>query len=71
MGFYRKNIGSLQQASRVAFGLGAAAASYMLIASPYGLVGAAAGIVFALTGIVGYCPFCALAGLSRDGGQGR
>lgn len=69
MGFYRKNIGSLQQAGRIAVGLAGAAAAYMLAGPPYGLVGAATGIMFALTGIVGYCPFCAVAGLGR--GQGR
>ena len=71
MGFYRKNIGSLQQASRIALGLGGATASYMLAGPPYGLAGAAAGVVFALTGIVGYCPFCAVAGLGRGQRRGR
>lgn len=71
MGFYRRNIGGPQQMIRIAVGLAGAAAAAMLAGPPYGLLGAAAGAMFALTGIVGYCPFCAVAGLGRGQERGR
>jgi len=67
MAFYRKNIGGLQQALRIAAGLAVVVAAFVY------LTGAAAGLValagagFALTGLVGYCPMCAMAGIGRGG----
>ena len=67
MAFYRKNIGGLHQAVRVAVGI------VMAVAAPVYLTGAAAWLVtlggagFAVTGLVGYCPMCAMAGIGRGG----
>jgi hypothetical protein len=67
MAFYRKNIGGLQQALRIAAGLAVVVAAFVY------LTGAAAGLValagagFALTGLVGYCPMCAMAGIGKGG----
>ncbi|MBC9880162.1 DUF2892 domain-containing protein [Bradyrhizobium sp. INPA01-394B] len=67
MAFYRKNIGGLHQAVRVAAGLAVVvAASVYLTGAPAWLV-ALGGAGFALTGLVGYCPMCAMAGLGRGG----
>ena len=65
MAFYRKNMGGAQQIARVALGVGAAIAAYMLLTGPLALIGAAAGLGFAATGFVGYCPMCAIAGVGR------
>ncbi len=65
MAFYRKNIGSLQQAMRVALGVAAAIAALVYLSGAAAWLVAAGGIGFALTGLVGYCPMCAMAGIGR------
>ncbi|MDA9412226.1 YgaP family membrane protein [Bradyrhizobium sp. CCBAU 45384] len=67
MAFYRKNIGSLHQAVRIAAGIAVAvAASVYLTGAPAWLV-ALGGAGLTLTGLVGYCPMCAMAGIGRGG----
>lgn len=67
MAFYRKNIGGLHQAARVAAGIAVAIAALVFLAGAtawlVGLVGAGV----AMTGLVGYCPMCAMAGINRGG----
>ena len=58
---YKKNIGTAQQIIRVGTGIAAAVAAFALLAHPYSYLVAAVALVFGVTGIVGFCPFCALA----------
>ena len=65
MAFYRKNIGGLHQALRVAAGIAVAiAALFYLAGAPAWLI-ALGGVAFTVTGLVGYCPMCAMAGIGR------
>jgi hypothetical protein len=67
MGFYRKNIGGLHQAVRVALGAAVAIAALVYLAGAVAWLVALGGAGFALTGLVGYCPMCAMAGVGRGG----
>ncbi|MDH6258761.1 DUF2892 domain-containing protein [Bradyrhizobium sp. BR13661] len=67
MAFYRKNIGGLHQAVRVAAGIGVTVAALVYLTGPAAWLVAFAGAGFALTGLVGYCPMCAMAGIGRGG----
>ena len=67
MAFYRKNIGGLHQAVRVAAGLAAAVAALVYLNGVSAWLLALGGAGFALTGFVGYCPMCAMAGIGRGG----
>lgn len=63
MAFYRRNIGGLHQAVRIAVAI---AALVYLTGAPAWLI-APGGAGFAVTGLVGYCPMCAMAGIGRGG----
>ncbi|MBR0706068.1 YgaP family membrane protein [Bradyrhizobium liaoningense] len=65
MAFYRKNIGSLHQAVRIAAGGAVAGAALVYLAGATAWLVALGGAGFALTGLVGYCPMCAMAGIGR------
>jgi hypothetical protein len=65
MALYRKNIGSLHQAMRVALGIALAVAALIYLSSMVAWLVAAGGVGFALTGLVGWCPMCAMAGIGR------
>lgn len=65
MAFYRKNIGGLQQAVRVAAGIAVAVAALVYLTGAAAWLPALGGAGFALTGLVGYCPMCAMAGIGR------
>ena len=65
MALYRKNIGSLHQAIRVALGIAAAIAAFVYLSSVAAWLVALGGLGFALSGFVGYCPMCAMAGVGR------
>lgn len=65
MGFYRKNIGGLQQVLRVALGIAVAIAAFVYLSGLAAWLVALGGAGFALTGLVGYCPMCAMAGIGR------
>jgi hypothetical protein len=67
MAFYRKNIGGLHQAVRVAAGIAVAIAALAYLAGPAAWLIALGGVGFALTGLVGYCPMCAMVGIRRGG----
>lgn len=67
MAFYRKNIGGLHQAVRVAAGVAVMIAAFVYLAGPVAWLVALGGVGFALTGLVGYCPMCAMAGFGREG----
>ena len=67
MGFYRKNIGGLHQAVRVAAGIAVAVAAFVYFTGALAWLVALGGAGFALTGLVGYCPMCAMAGIGRGG----
>jgi Protein of unknown function (DUF2892) len=67
MAFYRKNIGGLHQAVRVAAGIAVVVAAFVYFAGVTAWLVALAGAGFALTGLVGYCPMCAMAGIGRGG----
>ncbi|MFT4117252.1 DUF2892 domain-containing protein [Bradyrhizobium sp.] len=67
MAFYRKNIGGLHQAARVAAGLATAVAALVYLTGAAAWLVALGGSAFALTGLVGYCPMCAVAGIGRGG----
>ncbi|MCG2627011.1 DUF2892 domain-containing protein [Bradyrhizobium sp. WYCCWR 13023] len=67
MGFYRKNIGGLHQAVRVAAGIAVAVAAFVYFTGALAWLVALGGAGFALTGLVGYCPMCAMAGIDRGG----
>lgn len=67
MGFYRKNIGGLHQAARVALGIAVAVAAFAYLSGSAAWLVALGGAGFALTGVVGYCPMCAVAGIGRGG----
>ena len=67
MAFYRKNIGGVHQAVRIAAGLAVAAAAFVYLAGATAWLVALGGAGFALTGLVGYCPMCAVAGIKRGG----
>jgi hypothetical protein len=67
MAFYRKNIGGLHQAVRVAAGIAVVVAALVYLAGSAAWLVALAGAGFALTGLVGYCPMCAMAGIGRGG----
>ncbi|WP_040309063.1 YgaP-like transmembrane domain [Asticcacaulis biprosthecium] len=60
---YQKNLFAWESVLRIALGLAAAVAGFLLIDGliwKYAAVAAGAGI--ALTGVVGFCPMCALVG---------
>ena len=63
MALYRKNIGGVQQAIRVAAGASIVALAALYLTGPLAWVAAIAGVVFAGSGLVGYCPMCAVAGI--------
>lgn len=63
MALYRKNMGGVQQAVRVAVGAGIVALAALYLTGPLAWVGATAGAVFAGSGLFGYCPMCAMAGI--------
>ena len=63
--FYRKNIGTGQQIMRIGTGVAAAVAACSFLAYPYSYLAAGAALIFGATGVVGFCPFCALARNSR------
>ena len=65
MAFYRKNIGGLQQAARIAVGIAVAVAAFTYLAGAAAWLVVLGGVGFALTGLVGYCPMCAMAGIGR------
>ncbi|BBO05757.1 MULTISPECIES: YgaP family membrane protein [Bradyrhizobium] len=67
MAFYRKNIGGLHQAVRIASGVAVVVAASVYLAGPTAWLVALGGAGFALTGLVGYCPMCAMAGIGRGG----
>ncbi|MBR0820751.1 DUF2892 domain-containing protein [Bradyrhizobium liaoningense] len=67
MALYRKNIGGLHQAVRVAAGIAVAVAAFVYLAGATAWLLALGGAGFALTGLVGYCPICAMAGIGRGG----
>lgn len=67
MAFYRKNIGGLHQAVRVALGVAGVVAAFVYLAGATAWLVALGGVGFALTGLVGYCPMCAMAGIGRGG----
>ncbi|MBR1176107.1 DUF2892 domain-containing protein [Bradyrhizobium sp. KB893862 SZCCT0404] len=67
MALYRKNIGGLHQAVRLATGIAVAIAAFVYLAGAAAWLVALSGAGFALTGLVGYCPMCALAGIGRGG----
>ncbi|WP_448205285.1 YgaP family membrane protein [Azospirillum sp. sgz302134] len=67
MAFYRKNIGGVHQAVRVAGGLAVAAGAFVSLSGAAVWLVAAGGAAFALTGLVGYCPMCAVAGIGKEG----
>lgn len=67
MAFYRKNIGGLHQAVRVALGGVVAVAALVYLAGATAWLVAVGGAGFALTGLVGYCPMCAVTGIGRGG----
>jgi len=67
MAFYRKNIGGLHQAVRIALGAAVAAAAFVYLTGPAAWLVTLGGAGFALTGLVGYCPMCAMAGIGRRG----
>jgi hypothetical protein len=67
MAFYRKNIGGLHQAVRVALGIAVAIAAFVYLAGAAAWLVAFGGAGVALTGFVGYCPMCAMAGIGRGG----
>ncbi|OKO71430.1 DUF2892 domain-containing protein [Bradyrhizobium sp. AS23.2] len=67
MAFYRKNIGGLHQAVRIAAGVAAAVAAFVYFSGATAWLVALGGAGFALTGLVGYCPMCAMAGIGRGG----
>ncbi|MDN4982726.1 DUF2892 domain-containing protein [Bradyrhizobium arachidis] len=67
MAFYRKNIGGMHQAVRVAAGIAVAVVALVYLAGPAAWLVALGGAGFALTGLVGYCPMCAMAGIGRGG----
>ncbi|WP_298877946.1 DUF2892 domain-containing protein [uncultured Bradyrhizobium sp.] len=67
MAIYRKNIGGLHQAVRVAAGIAAAVAAFAYLTGATAWLVALGGAGFALTGFVGYCPMCAIAGIGRGG----
>ena len=65
MAFYRKNIGGLHQAVRVAAGIGVTIAALIYLTGAPAWLIALGGAAFAVTGLVGYCPMCAMAGIGR------
>lgn len=65
MAFYRKNIGGLHQAVRLALGVAVAGAAFVYLAGATAWLVALGGAGFALTELVGYCPMCAMAGIGR------
>lgn len=67
MAFYRKNIGGLHQAVRVAVGIAMAVAALVYLTGATAWLVALGGTGFSLTGLVGYCPMCAIAGIGRGG----
>jgi len=67
MAFYRKNIGGLHQAVRIALGAAVVVAAFIYLAGATAWLVALGGAGFALTGLVGYCPMCAVAGIGRGG----
>jgi hypothetical protein len=67
MALYRKNIGGLHQAVRVAAGAAVAVAALVYLTGAAAWLVALGGAGFALTGLVGYCPMCAMAGMGRGG----
>ena len=67
MGFYRKNIGGLHQAVRIALGVAVAVAAFVYLTGAALWLVALGGAGFALTGVFGYCPMCAIAGIGRGG----
>lgn len=67
MAFYRKNIGGLHQAVRVALGVAVVVAAFVYLAGATAWLVALGGVGFALTGLVGYRPRCAMAGIERGG----
>lgn len=67
MAFYRKNIGDLHQAVRIAAGIAVAVAAFVYLSGAVAWLVALGGAGFALTGLVGYCPMCAMAGIGRGG----
>jgi hypothetical protein len=63
---YRKNVGSVERAVRLAAGgMMIGFAFEVLGIWPRGWLLAAGGVMVIVTGIVGYCPVCALAGRRR------
>lgn len=67
MAFYRKNIGGMHQAVRIAVGAAVVVAAFVYLAGATAWLVALGGAGFALTGLVGYCPICAMAGIGRGG----
>jgi hypothetical protein len=67
MAFYRKNIGGLHQAVRIAIGIAVAVAAFVYLSGATAWLVALGSAGFALTGLVGYCPMCAMAGIGRGG----
>ncbi len=67
MAFYRKNIGGLHQAVRIALGVAVGVAAFVYLTGAAAWLVALGGAGFALTGLVGYCPMCAMAGIGRGG----
>jgi hypothetical protein len=67
MAFYRKNIGGLHQALRIALGAAMVAAAFIYLVGATAWLVALGGAGVALTGLVGYCPMCAVAGIGRGG----
>jgi hypothetical protein len=67
MAFYRKNIGGLHHAVRIALGVAVAVAAFVYLTGAAAWLVALGGGGFALTGLVGYCPMCAMAGIGSGG----
>jgi uncharacterized membrane protein len=63
MTLYRKNMGRVQQAVRVAVGACIVALAALYLTGPLAWVVAISGTVFACSGLFGYCPMCAAAGI--------
>jgi hypothetical protein len=65
--FYRKNIYSWEQWSRVVLGLVGIGAGLVLVGGVAGYFIAAAGLGIGVTGLIGWCPACAMVGRRLKG----
>lgn len=63
--FYRRNVGSAQQAMRIAVGVGAALSSLTYLSGARAWVTAGGGLALILTALIGWCPACAVLGANK------